>query len=81
MSIGNGKPAPLSSERFAGTVKWFNEEKGYGFLTRPGADKDIFLHAKALPDGVSALDDGQAVTFQVEQSAKGLRAVNVILCK
>jgi len=60
-----------------GTVKWFNDAKGYGFIA-PEQGKDVFVHVSALEaSGLQALTDGQRVEFEVEQDAKGLRAVNV----
>ena len=60
-----------------GTVKWFNADKGYGFIT--GEDgKDVFVHFSAIQgDGYKTLDDGQAVSFDVEQSDRGPQAANV----
>jgi len=60
-----------------GTVKWFNGSKGYGFITREkGAD--LFVHFKAIQgDGFKSLDEGDQVSFDVEQGPKGLQAVNV----
>lgn len=73
---------PQTSERFTGTVKWYDPKKGYGFITRPeGSDKDVFVHANTLPDGVEELEDGQEVTYQTEASRKGVRAVNVLVVK
>ena len=60
-----------------GTVKWFNAEKGYGFIT--GQDvKDVFVHFSAIQtDGFKTLEEGQAVNYDVEDGARGLQAVNV----
>ena len=60
-----------------GTVKWFNNQKGYGFLS-DSEGKDIFVHYSNLNmDGFKTLDEGQAVEFEVINGAKGLQAVNV----
>ena len=60
-----------------GTVKWFNAEKGFGFIT--GQDgKDVFVHFSAIQtDGFQTLEEGQAVNYDVEDGARGLQAVNV----
>ena len=66
------------SDRETGTVKWFNASKGYGFISREGAD-DVFVHHTAiLMEGFKTLDEGQRVEFSIEQGAKGLQAVNVV---
>lgn len=61
-----------------GTVKWFNEAKGYGFIT--GEDgKDVFVHFSSIQgDGFKTLAEGQAVSFEIEVGDKGPRAVNVV---
>jgi cold shock protein len=60
-----------------GTVKWFNTDRGYGFIA-PEQGKDVFVHVSALAaSGLPALNEGQRVEFEVEQDTKGLRAVNV----
>jgi CspA family cold shock protein len=65
------------SERFTGTVKWFNASKGYGFIERPGAP-DVFVHFTAIQsEGYRTLQEGQKVEFTVEQGPKGLQAANV----
>jgi len=65
------------SDRELGTVKWFNEAKGYGFIKRDGAD-DVFVHFSAIQSsGFKTLQEGQRVEFSVEQGRKGLQAVNV----
>ncbi len=63
-----------------GTVKWFNGEKGFGFIAADDGDADIFVHVSAL-SGASAetLGEGQRVTFDVTQSPKGPRAANVVI--
>lgn len=66
------------SERVTGTVKWFNADKGYGFIEQEGGD-DVFVHYSALQsDGFRSLEDGQRVEFTVEQGPKGLQASNVV---
>ena len=62
-----------------GKVKWFNAEKGYGFITTDEG-KDVFVHYSAIQtDGFKTLDDGEAVSFEVVQSDRGVQAANV--CK
>ena len=64
-----------------GTVKWFNAEKGYGFITNDANGEDVFVHFSAIQvDGFKTLEEGQKVTFDVESDPKDsrkLRAVNV----
>ncbi|MGO4927223.1 cold-shock protein [Fundicoccus ignavus] len=60
-----------------GTVKWFNSEKGFGFIEREG-EADVFVHFSAIQgDGFKTLEEGQAVTFEVEDGARGPQAANV----
>ncbi|HOA23994.1 MAG TPA: cold shock domain-containing protein [Aggregatilineales bacterium] len=66
------------SERVRGTVKWFNAEKGYGFIQPEGRDKDVFVHYSEIQmQGYAKLDEGDRVEFEIEQSAKGPQAVRV----
>ncbi|MDP8297726.1 MAG: cold-shock protein [Candidatus Orphnella occulta] len=61
-----------------GTVKWFNNSKGYGFIT-PESGNDVFVHHSAIQgDGYKSLDEGQSVEFDIEQGPKGEQAVNVV---
>lgn len=60
-----------------GKVKWFNSEKGFGFIEREGGD-DVFVHFSAIQgEGFKTLEEGQEVTFEVEQGARGPQAANV----
>ncbi|WP_318618216.1 cold-shock protein [Sporosarcina sp. YIM B06819] len=60
-----------------GTVKWFNAEKGFGFIERETGE-DVFVHFSAIQsDGFKSLDEGQSVTFEIEQGQRGLQATNV----
>ncbi len=66
------------SERIIGTVKWFNGEKGYGFLARENGP-DVFVHFTAITgSGYRTLTEGQKVEFTVEKGPKGLQAANVV---
>jgi len=61
-----------------GTVKWFNAEKGFGFISVPGED-DVFVHFSAIQsEGYKTLEEGQEVEFEVVQGAKGPQAANVV---
>lgn len=62
----------------SGTVKWFNDAKGYGFIEQDGGGNDVFVHFSSIQaDGFRTLREGQRVTFDIERDAKGLRAANV----
>jgi CspA family cold shock protein len=64
--------------RVSGTVKWFNDEKGFGFLTRDDGEKDVFCHHTAIKaDGFRSLTEGQKVEFDVVPGKKGPAAENV----
>ena len=61
-----------------GKIKWFNGTKGFGFIARDDKEKDVFIHISALrKSGLTRLDEGQAVTFEVAEGPKGLNAINV----
>jgi CspA family cold shock protein len=66
------------SERIIGTVKWFNNAKGYGFLAQEEGD-DVFVHYSAIQnEGFKTLEEGQQVEFSIEEGPKGLQASNVV---
>jgi len=61
-----------------GTVKWFNAQKGYGFITNESNGEDVFVHFSGIAsDGFKSLEEGQEVTFELSQGARGLQATNV----
>ena len=61
-----------------GTVKWFSNQKGYGFIT-PESGKDVFVHHSEIQgDGYKTLEEGQAVEFEIVDGAKGEQAKNVV---
>ena len=61
-----------------GSVKWFNENKGFGFIDVDGQEKDVFIHHSAITmQGFRTLNEGQRVSFDIEQGPKGPSAVNV----
>jgi len=69
------------SERIQGTVKWFNADKGYGFISREGGD-DLFVHYSEIKgDGYRNLDEGATVEFEVTQGKKGLQASAVTVVR
>lgn len=69
------------SARIMGLVKWFNEDKGFGFISPLDGSKDVFVHFSALHgDNFKTLFEGQKVEFVVQSGEKGPAAANVILC-
>ena len=61
-----------------GTVKWFNDEKGFGFISPDDGSKDLFVHQSAIQsEGFRSLEEGAKVTYEAEDSEKGPRAANV----
>ncbi|TXZ06264.1 cold-shock protein [Vibrio mimicus] len=68
------------SNKTTGLVKWFNETKGFGFITPDNGGADLFVHFKSIvSDGFKTLTEGQKVAFNVEQGNKGPQAANVTL--
>ncbi len=62
-----------------GTVKWFSDQKGYGFITPEDGSKDVFVHHSAVQgDGYKSLQEGQVVDFEVTSGQKGPQASNVV---
>jgi CspA family cold shock protein len=61
-----------------GTVKWFNADKGFGFITQENGGDDVFVHFRAIvSNGFKSLNEGQRVSYEVERGQKGLQAANV----
>jgi CspA family cold shock protein len=68
----------MSGERVTGTVKWFNDDKGFGFIEREGG-QDVFVHHTAIQmEGFKTLKEGQKVSMEVSQGQKGPQADNVV---
>jgi len=62
-----------------GTIKWFSDEKGFGFITPEGGKNDVFVHFSALQgEGFKSLAEGQLVSFDITQGPKGEQAANVV---
>ncbi|WP_017346811.1 transcription antiterminator/RNA stability regulator CspE [Pantoea sp. A4] len=68
------------SNKIQGTVKWFNADKGFGFITPADGSKDVFAHFSAIQsNGFKVLEEGQRVEFTVEAGQKGPAAANIVL--
>ena len=68
----------LKMEKIKGSVKWFNESKGFGFITPEDGSKDVFVHFSAIQsNGFKTLSEGQRVEFEITEGAKGPSAANV----
>jgi CspA family cold shock protein len=69
----------MATTKLKGQVKWFNESKGFGFITPEDGSKDIFVHFSAISDdGFKTLAEGQNVEYTIENGAKGPSAANVV---
>ena len=63
-----------------GTVKWFNSQKGYGFITNAENGEDVFVHFSGIAvEGYKTLEEGQNVSFEIAEGNRGLQAVNVVV--
>lgn len=63
-----------------GTVKWFNSEKGFGFITDEATGKDVFVHFSGIvSEGFKTLEEAQTVTFDTTETERGLQAINVVV--
>ena len=74
---GSSDPETQEIQVASGTVKWFNEAKGFGFISQPGGE-DVFVHFSAIAgEGFKTLAEGEALEFDITQGPKGLQAANV----
>ena len=70
--------ASADTEKFSGTVKWFNDAKGFGFITPDNGGEDLFAHFSSIQmNGFKTLKEGQKVTFEIAQGPKGQQALNI----
>ncbi len=70
----------MAEERFTGTVKWFSDRKGYGFITRDDGGKDVFCHYTGIRGmGRRSLNEGDKVEFSIEKNPRGDKAVDLVV--
>jgi cold shock protein len=79
--LGAGAGAPARSDGADGTVSWFDEEKGFGFVTPDGGGPDVFVHVRALAEGLAWLTEGDRVAYEVVQGDRGPQARDVHLVR
>ncbi len=78
MGIGRGPASEVSARMGTGTVKWFSDDKGFGFITPDEGGRDLFVHFSGITgDGYRSLAEGTKVSYDEEQGDKGPKAVNV----
>lgn len=68
----------FEDDRFTASVKWYSDEKGYGFLTQDNGNQDVFIHASNVPRDGGALQPGDRVSFETQTSDRGIKAVKVM---
>src|SRR3546814_15671696 len=78
MSDSNASSTPENTEKLTGTVKWFNDAKGFGFITPDNGGEDLFAHFSSIQmNGFKTLKEGQKVAFDIAQGPKGKQAHNI----
>jgi len=78
MSDSSTTPTSGDTQRLTGTVKWFNDAKGFGFITPDNGGEDLFAHFSSIQmNGFKTLKEGQKVSFEIAQGPKGKQALNI----